>query len=467
MPTTSLARYMAILLVCVVIRGLFYRAVTPPWQGPDEPGHFEYVGLIALLGRIPQSEADLLPQLTRDITTSVRTHWYKFIQHGSPDFDYALSQSPPLLAGPREAIVQLPFYYWMLSPVYTLSLNQPLLGTYYILSLISCLMTVTTVALAAYAAQLIFPNGYTAVMAAATLVAFWPMQSFIGSMINNDNLATLFGAVVFAGTARLYRYGWRWATVVVLIGSVASCLLVKRSAFFLIPITMFSVSLFGLRRFFERHPLKLTRLSWLALGLLACVLFYFAPSGFRGAVETLAQVEHPLAQYLLGYVRGLFLWQFPPSPEALTTLPVRVGVGLTNVWSQFSWGRPLLPPVNYQLVGLAVLGAVVGLGRAILRARLGIESLAGWQQSVLLVFGMAILVAFGQILVILALAPRFNPPGRYMMTVLIPMSVLLVAGWCEWIPARWQPLLPQALLAALIVQDAVSLSLTLIPFFYG
>jgi hypothetical protein len=53
-----------------LVRGLLYVALIPPWQGPDEAGHFESVRLFAELGRIP-GRADVSPTLEREIVDSM------------------------------------------------------------------------------------------------------------------------------------------------------------------------------------------------------------------------------------------------------------------------------------------------------------------------------------------------------------------------------------------------------------
>jgi hypothetical protein len=62
--------WLALLLGLTLIRGLIYLSVTPPWQSPDETGHFEYAWLIAHLGQLP-TEDTLSPPFERELLSSL------------------------------------------------------------------------------------------------------------------------------------------------------------------------------------------------------------------------------------------------------------------------------------------------------------------------------------------------------------------------------------------------------------
>ena len=56
--------------------------------------------------------------------------------------------------------------------------------------------------------------------------------------------------------------------------------------------------------------------------------------------------------------------------------------------------------------------------------------------------------------------------GRYMFSVMLPISALLALGWRQWVPAgwRWQGLV--LAISGLFLFDAVALLLYAAPFFY-
>jgi len=459
-------RYILVLAALTLVRGVLYRLVTPPWQGPDEPGHFEYIGFIAELGYVPADAIEVVPAVTQRVTLSAREHWYKVFQHGWPDLDFALTQNPSGLAGPREAGYQLPLYYQLLVPLYQFTAEQPVLVQYYAFSFVSIGLALATVLLSVYAARLLFPDNQSLLIAVPTLVAFWPQQSFIGAVINNDNLATFIAAWTITGLLYLFRYGVRWPAFVLIVAACAVAPFVKRSAAFLIALSFIAVVMWALWRWGAYRGWQVKHWHWVALGVLVPVAVISAPAFVRWVAPMLLQTPMTVAQLIGGYLYALAYG--PPLPaELLERLPARLLIALGNIWSQFGWGRPLLAVWNYQLVGVLAGAAVAGLLRLAVCAWLGNRPMTTRQGLSLLVCVTGILMAGTQSIVVALFLPNFNPPGRYMMTVLIPMSMLLVVGWRALIPERWQPLLPQILLAGLILQDAVSLSLTLIPYFYG
>jgi hypothetical protein len=459
-------RFLVLLLALTLVRSLLYRAITPPWQGPDEPGHFEYIGFIAVMNRVPVEADDVVPEVTRRITQSAREHWYKIPQFNPPDLDFALAQSPPGLAGPRQSGYQLPLYYQWLAPLYRLTAEQTVLEQYYLFSLTSTVLALGVMLLAAYSAKTLFPNDLPLQLMIPTLAALWPQQSFISSVINNDNLATLIGAWTITGIIRLFHSGPRWPAVAMMVSGCVLVPFVKRSVFFLIPLSVLALALWGLDWWSTQRGWRMKPRRWLLVGVSLGGVVLATPAIARWAALLLLQIPLTVTQLVAGYTLQLTDGP-PPSSELWAALPGRLFIALGNIWSQFGWGRPLLPAVNYQVVGMVALVAVLGLLRLTARAFRGAGDLTTTQRLAVWLCVFALAFALIQSVVVALLLPNFNPPGRYLMTVLIPMSVLLALGLRAWTPARWQGILPQAILAALIVQDAVSVSLTLIPYFYG
>src|SRR5204863_4063413 len=59
-----------LLSILTLALGLIYLAVIPPWGGPDEPRHFEYVALLSLKGRTV-GYGDITPSVMNDIIRSM------------------------------------------------------------------------------------------------------------------------------------------------------------------------------------------------------------------------------------------------------------------------------------------------------------------------------------------------------------------------------------------------------------
>jgi hypothetical protein len=63
-------RFLGVLLALAFMQALLYALVIPPWQAPDETGHFEYARLIAELGHLPSSK-DISPTFERELVSSL------------------------------------------------------------------------------------------------------------------------------------------------------------------------------------------------------------------------------------------------------------------------------------------------------------------------------------------------------------------------------------------------------------
>jgi len=72
-PLSEKVGPLLLLLALSLVRGLLYLAIIPPWQGPDEPRHFEYARLIADRGRLV-TKRDLSPALQEGVIRSMVEH---------------------------------------------------------------------------------------------------------------------------------------------------------------------------------------------------------------------------------------------------------------------------------------------------------------------------------------------------------------------------------------------------------
>ena len=102
------------------ILSAIYGAVTPPWQAPDEPLHFEYVRLLYQEGRLV-GWADADPELEREIVASMDRH--DFWRLGLVKADIYDPESTPQLfsdlwgPGPVHELHQPPMAYILYAAV--------------------------------------------------------------------------------------------------------------------------------------------------------------------------------------------------------------------------------------------------------------------------------------------------------------------------------------------------------------
>jgi hypothetical protein len=175
----------AILVAYLVAAGLF-AALTPAWQAPDEPAHYNYIKHIATTGSLPVLEMGDYDQV---------------------ELIYLLAQRFPATApidGIRYESYQLPLYYLTAAPIYwfgggsllTLRIFNIFLGLVSLLFLFLCL-------------ELVFPGKPLIPLGATAFAAFLPMHVAVNASVNNDVLAellTLASALVLLHWMRPYFY---------------------------------------------------------------------------------------------------------------------------------------------------------------------------------------------------------------------------------------------------------------------
>jgi hypothetical protein len=112
--------------------------------------------------------------------------------------------------------------------------------------------------------------------------------------------------------------------------------------------------------------------------------------------------------------------------------------------------------------------AIAGWGWLVWGARRASLAWSEWQWRTLALLAAAIPLG------LLPLAARmiYDPydiafHGRVIQTLLIPVATLLVVGWQQWLPQRWQGGAAVALALVLLLLDDVIFTQVLLPRFYS
>jgi 4-amino-4-deoxy-L-arabinose transferase-like glycosyltransferase len=155
-----------IVLAYLVISGL-YAVLTPEWQVPDEPAHYNYVRQVA-------------------------SGTWPVIEPG--DYDQAYLERLKSEGFPSELSVdsiqyedhQPPLYYLLATPVFLLAD-----GALVPLRLFSVLLGAGVIVITYSIGQRLFPSRPTVVLTASSLVAFIPQHAAMLAGVNNDTLSEL------------------------------------------------------------------------------------------------------------------------------------------------------------------------------------------------------------------------------------------------------------------------------------
>ena len=395
----------ALIMAGYLLAGTLFALVTPAWQAPDEPAHYNAIRQIAESGCCPRIEAgdwnsDALQQL-------------KSARFASPlldDLDEIQYEDH-----------QPPLYYLLASLIFKLSA-----GHLITLRLFSVLLGAGVVALAYHIGKLCAPRSPQVALGGMALAAFLPQHLAMLSAVNNDALAEL---IVGAGLLWSLRHARGEATPIWQMGCIAGlALLCKATVYFLLPLMCLAIWLRwraegGLR------ALLLRRLAgFLLISLLIGGGWWLRNSAVYGFPDILSLAAHDAvvadqprtADYVAEHGLARYLSQF-----AAVTFKSFVG--------QFGW---MALPLD------AALGGWIYRGFALLMI-LGVSGLllppnpadgervdARTDRSIALLFGAAvIMVALAHVVYNLEFVQW---QGRYLFPALIPIAIGLVVGLDKW-----------------------------------
>jgi len=466
-------RALLVLLLLGLLQTLLMIAIVPPWQGPDETRHFEYVRLLYDKGRLLTARDTSLP-LQQEILDSMRRHDYW--RYGYTQFPYD-PQNPPRsfkdVYWPVDPywLFQPPLYYAMAAAALVPVSHAPVDTQLYALRLISLLPGLLTIWVAFLAARELFPDDPQLAVGIPAFVALLPMQAFINSTVSNDQLAEFFASLFFLGIVLLYKRGWSFDRGLLLAGSVLLGLFTKRTTLVVVAVLVLVGLDFGLRRLRQRRRDGVWLLAAGGVVVAGVALLLYSLPGlsdrvlryylFLPTLSQLSALRTIQTTYLWGlfgfFSRGLF----------------------ESFWGRFGWVNVRLAPIWYLLMGGMSALAFLGVGEWFVRPAQHRPERADWQRRVIAIFAISVLLA-----ITLAIGREFRtwshfvitrngltvlsiPQGRYIFPVMIPIATLFVLGVREIFPARWRSVGWAAGLCSVTLLSVVSIVGYIIPFYLG
>jgi len=167
-----------LLLAVFFAKELLWSYLIPPWQAPDELGHYGYVETLSE-GRLPLLGETKIPEKV-EITVN----------------DPNLVRAYPPGEGLNYIAQHPPFYYLLLLPFYLfLSQNNPAI-TLLLLRIIGISLGAVTLFFAYKTVQKVAPAQKWLQMAVVCGIAFLPMFSYTAAVLNNDNLVAALAAML-------------------------------------------------------------------------------------------------------------------------------------------------------------------------------------------------------------------------------------------------------------------------------
>jgi hypothetical protein len=435
-----------------LVRGLIYAAAIPPWQSPDENGHFEYAWQITRLGRLPPHEY-VSSAFDRELLGSLYEWRYgQFIGRPLPgqmptgidDLPLEIFARSSRPVGRRFSLA----YIWMAIFIWPFR-HQDLVVQLYVARFSSVLLELGIIWLAWRIFEEALPRQRWLVVAMTAFVLFLPQHTFINACVGEGPLAELAACVVLYGWLRLFRRGIRAGGIVAVVGGTLVGLWAKKTAAFLLPFDGLAMALLLTVRL--QSPARRKQLAYLALlGLTLLVLL-----GWTG-------LQMPVGRSVL---RRLGHWWSDPQLYLETewmSLDQALKGTFDSFWARFGWMAVGPDPWWYALVYLLTMWVVEGWV---------LPRTSRWVVSsqVKILLGGALLLALTVWFAFVISTPRglAYSQGRYLFPMTVPAAFFLVMGWARWMPERWQRYFATSVVILLAALDAAAACLALWPYFYA
>jgi len=422
--------------------GVLYAALTPAWQVPDEPAHYNYIRALAECRGFPILEpGDYNQELLSQLTSQ---------------------RFPPEL--PLEPLEyedhQPPLYYLLATPVYLL-----FGGAMLPLRLLSVLFGAALLLVAFGVVRTIFPTRPELALMVAAFIAFIPQHVAMTAGVNNDALTelvmggTLWALVVYVGRGR----DRPWPIGLLL----AVALLTKITAYVVVGVAVVAV-LIRWRRERRTWGWAVGQLAWMLVPAVLLSAPWFIRNGLTyGWRDPTGLARHDVV--VEGQPRSsewlaLYGWGGLLGRMARTTFQ--------SFWGQFGWMAVPLPPRIYHALALLSTLLIAGFIAWLIRqhhpsqfTNLPTYRLTNLQASQLFLLALSAFFTFFSF--VWYNLTFVQHQGRYLFPALIPIGTAAVLGLdtlAGILPRRVRPWAMIALFAGLAALDVYCLFKFIIPF---
>lgn len=464
------------LLVAGAILSLLYLWVTPPWMGPDEPRHFEYVRLLVEKRKlVGWSDAD--PVVEQAIIASMARHDFARLGIVRPEVaDGPLPQSFREIWGAPLAheLHQPPLAYLVYAAALAPIIEAPIERQLLVLRLVSVVIGLGSAAAAALALARLWPDDPLVGLGAAALVVLLPQRLWLSTIVSNDQLTILWGALLFLVLADGWRRGLRWWHLPAAFLLLALAILTKRTSVTLVGLLGAALLAAPLASPAGRRWVAAALVALLALG---GALLWLGPTLW----ETLAARVPGLAgvgrTFVYTYIEHIvdpmpgYEYRFAPASwfgRAEWPFWGRfLRLSFESFWGRFGWLNVWLPaPLRLLLAaftGVALLGLPVQLWRAA-RGRVVLD---GAQCQALIAGAGALLAALA--IVVQRVAQDWEAPQRasFQMRFLFPilpvLALALLWGLAAWVPPAHRRRALALLVGVLLLLNLYAIFFRLLP----
>ncbi len=412
---------LGIILAAYLIIGALFALLTPPWQVPDEPAHYNVIRILAEERRLPVLEMGDFPAGYLETLKAQRF-------------------PPEMPIDPiRYESHQPPLYYLLAVPLFVLTG-----GALVPLRLFSLVLGAGVILLAYAAVRGLFPHRPLLAWGTAAFVAFLPQHVAMMAGVNNDSLAELILAAVVWQLILFVQAesGHQMERRAILLGGLIGLGLVTKTTDYLaLPLAALAL---GLR--WRRGGAGCGRLALLIFGpaLLIGLPWWVRNAVTYGGLDLLGLGRHNwvvvgqprTSEWLAAYGAAEVARRF-----AQTTFQ--------SFWGQFGWMGVVLDQRIY--AGLGLLSGLIALGWGLRLADRRVTFTPGQRDGLILLAGLVLFTLASYLWYNLTFVQH---QGRYLFPALIPIGLGVTVGLRRVFQpdgARLAAVLLLALLAGLVV----------------
>ena len=490
-------RFLALLLIIFVAKGIVITLVFPPYSGHDEVAHYTYLRFIAEEGRPPlipdletwtrdyqetgEAPHDKLPAELWEYCRYTTSDW---VGCGDPRCDEPcyVAVAPPnwnqVPSGWVYTANHPPLYYLLMTPVYWLMAGQSLETQLYALRLAAIPFGMATVLFAYLTVRTLFPRDRFLALTVPAFVAFQPQISYEAAMLNNDILAiACTSAVIYLIVLGLRRRFPVWTCLLIGLCFGLAMLAKSTSVTSAVLIAFAMVFGLGLRNVRAWLPRGVITAAVAALLVAPWLAYMWITYGDLTALDEISTLQ---SWWNDRGVEGRTLWSML-SDRGFFWLRWH------ETWGAFGWRLIFLDDMLLRVLLWITLAATVGLAvyavrflrmqRCIDAAEEAGENVAAmryhadptlaimpWQVVGILTMGVTCVVAY---YAILQFGMSFSlTQARYYFPAIVPAAILFMLGVRAWFPRRWLPYVQAVAFAALVLLNLIIYTAYVIPYWH-
>jgi len=485
-------RFLALLLLIFLAKGIVISLVFRPYSGHDEVAHYAYLQIMAEEGRVPlipdpndfdqryradsgYSDWDMIPdEFYKPYAQYVTKDWW-------PGYDKPVRavtfQGQYLPSGWIYTGNHPPLYYLLMAPVYWLFQDASIKAQLYALRVAAIPFGMLTVLFAYLTVRTIFPRDRFLAMTVPAFVAFQPQISYEAAMLNNDILAiATTSAVIYLLALGLKRRFPLWTCL--LIGFCFGLAMLSKSTSVTSAPLIGIAMIFGLgwRNIREWLPKGALTAGIAGVMVLPWVFYMWATYGDLTALDRISTLQW--WNYSERGGQGRSIWSMLSDKRFFWDR-------WQETWGAFGWRLIYLDAELLRVILWITLFATVGLAAyalRFLRAQREIDAaeeagedvgklrhtgdptlaIMPWQVTAVIMMGVACVIAY---YAILQFGTTFSlTQARYYFPAIVPAAILLMLGLRSWFPRRWLPWVQAGVFLALVLLNLIIYTAYVIPY---